>query len=243
MSSSPARSPRGFTLIELLVVMVVIAILAALLMPALAGTIEQSRRTNCLSNGRQLLAGIVSYATENDGNLPYSNQGTAADGWLYAKGSAMTEDKDIETGQIWPYVRAAKVYKCPSDRPSPAQLAMRPQRLSSYCMNQAVNFFTLGTAAEVKIAKIGQFPSNAICLWEQDEKPDGSKFIDGSGNPDTAKTTSLRHNDGMIVVSFGGHAEWLKKQDIADEKIKAGPDGTPKGPNRFWCNPVSSDGH
>ena len=241
MFSSPARGARGFTLIELLVVIVIISILAALLFPGLSGAIENSRRTNCLSNGRQLMAGVVAYATENDGNLPYSNQGTAMDGWLYAKGSAMTEDKDIETGQIWPYVKTAKVYKCPSDRPSAAQLAMRPQKLSSYCMNQAVNFYD--PKHEPPVAKIGQFPANAICLWEQDEKPDGSKFIDGSGDPDPAKTTSLRHNDGMIVVSFDGHAEWLKKKDIADEKVKKGPDGTAGGPNRFWCNPTKPDGH
>ena len=241
MFSSPARHARGFTLIELLVVIVIIAILAALLLPTLSGGIENSRRTNCLSNGRQLVAGIIAYSTENDGNLPYSNQGTAADGWLYAKGSAMTEQKDIETGQIWPYVKVTKVYKCPSDNPTSAQLAMRPQRLSSYCMNQAVNFYD--PQHDPLVAKIGQFPANAICLWEQDEKPDGSQIIDGSGTP--IKTTSHRHNDGTIVVSFDGHAELLTEAQIALEKAKDGPDGTPKGPNRFWCNPASptSNGH
>ena len=241
MSFSPARRARGFTLIELLVVIAVIAVLAALLFPGLAAALENSRRTSCLSNGRQLLAGVIAYCTENDGNLPYSNQGTAADGWLYAKGSAMTDPKDLEGGQIWPYVKTVKVYMCPSDRPSAQQLALRPQRLSSYCMNQAVNFYD--PAHEPPVAKIGQFPATAICLWEQDEKPDGSKFIDGSGDPDVAKTTSLRHTDGMIVVSFDGHAEWLKMKAIADEKKKDGLDGTPTGPNRFWCNPASTNGH
>ena len=241
MFSSPARSPRGFTLIELLVVIVIIAILAALLFPALSGALENSRRTNCLSNGRQLQAGIVAYSTENDGNLPYSNQGTAADGWLYAKGSAMITQKDLETGQIWPYVKVAKIYRCPSDNPTDAQLAMRPQRLSSYCMNQAVNFYHTPNPGEPITAKITQFPSTAICLWEQDEKPDGSQIIDGSGNP--IKTTSHRHNDGTIVVSFDGHAELLTEAKIALEKAKDGPNGTAKGPNRFWCNPATENGH
>ena len=247
MFSTPARRADGFTLIELLVVIAIIAVLAGLIFPALSGAIENSRRTNCLSNGRQLMTGIVAYTVENDGNLPYSNQGASTDGWLYAKGASMSDQKSIETGQIWPYIKVAKVYNCPSDRPTPTQLALRPQQLSSYCMNQAVNFLTTTeSSSDVKTAKIAQFPAKAICLWEQDEMPDGSKFVDGSGDP--SLTTTHRHNDGTIVVSFDGHAELLTQKQLTEEKAKPGPDyptdaTQQNGPNRFWCNPNKPDGH
>src|ERR1039458_2613732 len=55
---------RGFTLIELLVVITTIAILAALLLPALAAAKEHADLTRCMNNNKQLLAGANVYATE-----------------------------------------------------------------------------------------------------------------------------------------------------------------------------------
>ena len=245
MPSSPTRHHRGFTLIELLVVIAIIAILAALLLPALSGAVENGRRTSCISNGRQLMAGMIAYANDHDGYLPYSNQGTTADGWLFAAGK-QGDATGTESGQIWNYVKTAKIYICPSDHPTPAQLATRQQKLSTYCVNQAVNFYTPATANPATTAKVAQFPSNAICLWEQGEQdaiPNGSKIVDGSGNPQDSATH--RHNTGSTVVCFDGHAELLTDAQITAEKAKDGPDGTPKGPNRFWCNPNSttSNGH
>lgn len=67
MRKSSART--GFTLVELLVVMSIIAILAAMLMPAVNAVREQARRTQCTNNMRNVALALVQHDA-NKGTLP-----------------------------------------------------------------------------------------------------------------------------------------------------------------------------
>ena len=73
--SSFRLARRGFTLIELLVVIALIAVLTAILVPALGRARELARRMRCASNIRQQLIAIHLYGAENDGKLPRARQG------------------------------------------------------------------------------------------------------------------------------------------------------------------------
>jgi len=64
------RLPSAFTLIELLVVIALIAILAALLLPALARAKGSALRSACANNVRQLQLAAKIYAGDNGGYFP-----------------------------------------------------------------------------------------------------------------------------------------------------------------------------
>lgn len=66
----------GFTLIELLVVISIIAILAAVLLPAVSLVREASLKLTCANNMRQMGVMIQSYAADNDGLLVPIEVGT-----------------------------------------------------------------------------------------------------------------------------------------------------------------------
>ncbi len=59
----------GFTLIELLVVIAIIAILMAILMPALQRVQEQARGVACMSNQKTMGLAYVMYADDNDSGM------------------------------------------------------------------------------------------------------------------------------------------------------------------------------
>ena len=65
-----SRAPRGFTLIELLVVISIVALLIAILLPALSKAREVAIRAQCLTNQRQMSLATFMYLNDNDHAMP-----------------------------------------------------------------------------------------------------------------------------------------------------------------------------
>jgi prepilin-type N-terminal cleavage/methylation domain-containing protein len=68
--SKPYRQANGFTLVEMLVVIAIIALLAALLLPALTGGKKRAKRIVCESQLRQIGVGFQSFSHDHNSKFP-----------------------------------------------------------------------------------------------------------------------------------------------------------------------------
>ncbi|MHC4205919.1 MAG: type II secretion system protein [Planctomycetota bacterium] len=110
------NSEEAFTLIELLVVISVIALLTAILMPALGAARSQSRALACKSNLRQLVIASTGYATESDGfYVPAASDmwdGAGLHRW-HGQRDALGEPFDPLRGPLIAYLADGRVKECP----------------------------------------------------------------------------------------------------------------------------------
>jgi prepilin-type N-terminal cleavage/methylation domain-containing protein len=151
-----SRGPSGFTLIELLVVIAIIAILAALLFPALSRAKQNAQRMVCLNNLKQLATAWTMYYGDQQGHLPscapyHVPIATNLNAW--ALGNAQTLPQDpaysqldpsvldvtntacITRGTLYPYTKSLQLYHCSQDNRTVGGISY----VRSYSMNNWMN--------------------------------------------------------------------------------------------------------
>ncbi len=144
---APYSAGQAFTLIELLVVMAVIAILAALLLPALSGAEEKARKVQCLNNQRQLSYAWLLYSDDNNDRLAANGYGSATSlegSKLWVVGDWHLDPQSFTNldyllnpnyALFAGYLKTPAIYRCPSDHSTVQIGADRFPKTRSYSLN------------------------------------------------------------------------------------------------------------
>ena len=186
---------HAFTLVELLVVIAVIAILAALLLPAVARAKEHARRTACRSNLGQINLAFHAYADDHRDALPI-----LPDPNPYPNGVGAYYKQLVKghLGLDGPASPTEKVFVCPSDREVFMQLQ---HAFTSYTFNgYELDGSSIPRITGQPLSGISN-PTKAVLVAEQ------PAFFGGAWHPYKANT----YADARTVVSFvDGHVAVTK---------------------------------
>lgn len=216
-------SRKGFTLLELLVVVGMIAVLIAILLPSLTRARETAKRTNCLSNLRQLGIAFVAYVADNDGSFPRPAVNPQPEDWVY-----WHPGRDPNKGRIVPYLGNAVLNPdallCPSDRVD----THRPSGGSRYPYSYTINEYVAGAVelghATRSLRQILNPAGKILLIDESAETVDDGCWAPQNYLHDGRNLLSNRHdriaerssdaNAGYGNALFcDGHADFIRRAD------------------------------
>ena len=232
---------RGFTLIELLVVIAIIALLLALLMPALDRARELARRSVCFASLKDLSLAWIMYADDNEGKLvngqpsvnangspnpandrPYPDgrveipwaRGIPIDGNGDPIGSTYDQEQLIREGELYAYTKNPKVYKCPGGK------AKHMRTYSLTCALNGDNSPVAGRTDEqmlrVKNRSLVRRPHDRIVFLCEGRVNNLSFRIEYTSAA-WIDQPPVRHGEGMTFVFADSHTgHWRWNQDTVD---------------------------
>ena len=202
----PLKHCLGFTLIELLVVIAVIAILAALLLPVLAGAKEKGRAVKSLATVKQWVYAFHMYEDDNEDYFPYEgdpftalDMGNNVDAWYNVTTvyHGLPPLKDLYLAGLPPLPGDNSIWVCPSARgPIPMPTLSRP-----YFMYAFNNRMDPNGPARFKRTQV-TYPSDTVTFTETEDR-----------YPAATWQSTPRHNKRANLGFVDGHAVPVLKKD------------------------------
>lgn len=199
---------QGFTLVELLVVSAIIALLAALLLPALGKGQAQARRVQCLNQLQQWGKALQLYATDNADATPRRGQGVRPltqldrpEDWF----NALAPDLSVQ--KFGDYIASAgtntdsppQLFVCPAAQPAPHRYFL------TYAMNMYFSPWSL--ASPHLLTKIPT-PSDVVFLT------DGGIGYSSTYPAVAEYSPQARHRKTANLVFVDGHVQNFKGSEI-----------------------------
>ncbi len=220
----------GFTLVELLVVISIIALLLAILLPALRAARERAYRVSCMSNLRQLRIGLEVLASDSEGKFPmngiaapgqltgYLNNQyylletypprihpTLADVPLLYKGGYVGQDKNI----FYCPAAARSLGLYPEKKNSLGYTAWQSGTIGYVYLANAKAWYLSGPGKELKGVALNGINSKSMLKVMAD-------IVQVMGQ--SILTNHSKGGNGGGNVSYaGGHVEWHPKADFNEQ--------------------------
>ena len=185
---------KAFTLTELIVCIGIIALLTAILLPALIQARRESQKTTCQSNLKQIHLALRLYIDDNDGTWP------SPDLW---------DERGFSQ---------AKLPGCPQASEPNRDVDVNRLGVKGYAY--ATGLITDGQNKEGRTVSVGvldrdiPYPSVQVAVCDAaigDSKvmgPNPYQFLEGHVPPDGIEKGWLRHNGGGNYLFCDGHIKW-----------------------------------
>jgi prepilin-type processing-associated H-X9-DG protein len=217
------QSRRAFTILDLLITLAIVALLATALFRTLRVKRENTWRSSCQSNLKQIGLGISMYTRDYDEQLPFS----------------LTDQGETWVDITQPYIKSDALFLCPNDR-TPFPLPNRHGRRTSYALNQLYAHMPrekmFGTPGRdprsIGLAKI-QDPAGTIITGDSSDyfqvtmAPRSTTVplsLQASppsfGNGGQLGRFVARHLDGTNWLYLDGHVKWHLLNNITQLSAK-----------------------